>query len=83
MRDHIYLRASQKEPFGILHLTPGLSSVINLPDRSFQLLPELQYSPSANAAIRLRAAFLVGDEGTEYGEKVSDYRLELRARLFF
>jgi len=83
MRDYLYLRASQKEPFGILHLTPGLSSIINLPDGSFQIMPELQYSPSANAAIRLRAAFLVGDEGTEYGEKVSDYRLELRARLFF
>jgi hypothetical protein len=83
MRDYLFLRASQKEPFGILYWTPAVSLILNLGDRSFFLAPEIQHRPSANLVLRLRAAFLVGDEGTQYGEKASDYRLEARLRLFF
>jgi len=83
MRDYLYFRASQKEPFDILYFTPGISSIVNLRDRSFSLIPEVQYSPKANLNLRFRAVFLVGDEGTEYGERPADYRLEIRARYFF
>ena len=83
MRDYLYFRATQKEPFGILYFTPGVTSIVNLQDRSFLLTPEVQYSPLTNLALRFRAAFLVGSQGTEYGEKLSDFRLELRARFFF
>lgn len=83
MRDYLYFRASQKEPFDILYFTPGISSIVNLRDHSFSLIPEVQYSPKANLNLRFRAVFLVGDEGTEYGERPADYRLEIRARYFF
>jgi hypothetical protein len=83
MRDYMYFRASQKEPFGLLYFTPGLISIINLQDRSFLLMPELQYSPITNLVLRFRAAFLVGDRNTEFGEKRNDYKLELRVRYFF
>jgi hypothetical protein len=83
MRDYLYVRLSQREPFGIVYLTPGLSSIANLGDGSVQVMPEVQYSPATNLVLRLRAAFLVGDRGTDFGEKRNDYRIELRARLFF
>lgn len=83
MRDYIYFRASQKEPFDILYLTPALTTVWNLEDRSFTLIPELLYSPITNLELRLRGAMLFGGSGTEYGEKQNDYRVELRARYFF
>ena len=34
MRDYLYFRASQKEPFDILYFTPALTSIINLQDGS-------------------------------------------------
>ena len=83
MRDYIYIRASQKEPFDILYLTPAITSICNLRDQSFVLIPELMYSLKTNLDVRLRGAFLVGDRNTEYGEKQNDFRLELRVRLFF
>ncbi len=83
MRDYLYFRASQKEPFGILYFTPGITSIVNLRDRSFLLTPEVQYSPVANLMLRFRTPLLIGGEGTEYGEKLADYRLELRLRYFF
>jgi len=31
----------------------------------------------------LRSAFLIGGKHTEYGEKLNDYKIELRARYYF
>jgi len=83
MRDYVYFRASHKEPFDILYLTPAITSICNLRDQSFVLIPELMYGLKTNLDLRLRAAFLVGDKNSEYGEKQNDFRLELRARFFF
>lgn len=83
MRDYIYLRASQKEPFDILYLTPAITTIWNLEDRSFTLIPELLYSPMTNLELRLRGGMLFGGSGTEYGEKQNDFRVEFRARYFF
>lgn len=83
MRHYLYFRASQKEPFDILYFTPALTSIINLADQSFVLIPELVYSPRTNLEVRFRGAGLFGGNATEYGEKQNDYRLELRVRYFF
>jgi hypothetical protein len=83
MTDYLYLRASQKEPFGILYLTPAVTGVVNLMDGSFSLSPEIAYTGITNLELRLQAAFLFGDRGTEYGEKPADTRLEARARYYF
>lgn len=83
MRHYLYFRASQKEPFDVLYFTPALTTIVNLTDRSFVLLPELLYSPRTNLELRLRGAVLVGDSGTEYGGKQNDYRVELRVRWYF
>lgn len=83
MRDYLYVRVSQKEPFDILYFTPAASAIVNLNDGSFSLAPELLYTAVTNLELRLRAAFLDGGRRSEFGEKQNDYRLELRARYHF
>jgi len=83
MKDYFYLRVTQKDPFNILYFTPALTSIINLDDGSFSLAPELTYTGIKNLEVRLKAMANVGHNGSEYGEKPSDYRLELRVRYYF
>jgi len=83
MRDYLYFRASWKEPFDILYLTPAVTSIVNLTDQSLSITPELIYSPKTNLELRLRGAFLAGGKNTEYGEKQNDYKVELRIRYHF
>jgi hypothetical protein len=83
MRDYIYLRASQKEPFDILYFTPSITVIANVNDKSFSLSPELLYTGITNLELRLKASFLSGQRLSEYGEKQNDYRTELRARYYF
>ena len=83
MRDYLYFRASQKEPFDILYFTPALTSIINLQDGSLVVTPELAYSPMTNLELRFRTPVLIGGKGTEYGEKQNDYRIDLRLRYYF
>jgi len=83
MRDYLYLRASQKEPFDILYFTPSLMGIFNVDDESFSIGPELLYTGTKNLELRLRTTFLVGDSYTEFGEKQNDYRAELRIRCYF
>jgi len=83
MRNYLYLKASQKEPFGWLYLTPSLYSIVNTDDGSFNLIPEAVYTGVENLEIRARMSLLVGGSGTEYGEKINDWKLEFRGRYFF
>ncbi len=83
MRDYLYFRVSQKEPFDILYFTPAVTTILNINDRSFSLSPELLYTGINNLELRLKGTLLVGDNDSEFGEKQSDARLELRARYYF
>ena len=83
MRDYLYFRASWKEPFDILYFTPAVTLIVNLTDQSLSITPELVYNPITNLELRLRGAFLAGGKNTEYGEKLNDYKIELRVRYFF
>jgi hypothetical protein len=83
MRDYLYLRASQKEPFDILYFTPSITWILNMTDRSFSLSPELLYTGITNLELRLKVAFIAGERLSEYGEKQNDYRLETRVRYYF
>jgi len=83
MRDYLYLRISQKEPFDILYFTPSITGILDLNDRSFSLSPELLYTAITNLELRLKASFIAGERPSEFGEKQNDYRLDLRARYYF
>lgn len=83
MINYLYVRISQKEPFDILYLTPGLSWIFNIDDRSYMIIPEILYTPVTNLELRLRSVFLAGRPGTEFGEKPNNYKFDLRARYYF
>lgn len=83
MKDYLYLRISQKEPFDLLYFTPAITWIFNVDDQSFSLAPELVYTGITNLELRLKAVVLAGDTYTEYGEKQNDYRIELRMRYYF
>ena len=82
-KDYLYLRISQKEPFNILYFTPAITGIMNLNDKSVSLSPELLYTGITNLELRLKGIALVGQNGSEYGEKQNDYRVELRVRYYF
>ena len=83
MREYLYLRISQQEPFNILYFTPALTTIINAEDGSFSLTPEILWTRITNLELRLKAMFLSGPGGTEFGEKAGDAKAELRARYYF
>lgn len=83
MRDYLYVRVSQKEPFDILYFTPALTAIVNLDDRSWSIAPELLYSGRGNLELRARAVFLGGGRGTDFGERQNERRIEVLARLHF
>jgi hypothetical protein len=83
LRDYLYLRVSQKEPFDILYFAPALTAIVNLQDKSYSIAPELLYTGVRNVELRARAIFLGGGSGTDFGEKQNERRVELLARLYF
>jgi hypothetical protein len=83
MRDYVYLRVSQKEPFDILYFTPSITLIQNLDDDSCSLSPELLYTGITNLELRLRLFFLSGGRLSDLGKKQNDRRVELRVRYYF
>jgi hypothetical protein len=83
LKDYLYLKISQKEPFNILYFTPAITSIMNLNDRSLSISPELLYTGITNLELRLKAAAIVGQRDTEFGTKQINYRVELRIRYYF
>ena len=83
MRDYLYLRISHKEPFEILYLTPAITGLYNLRDRSFSVSPEILYTGVTNMPVRLKGTVLSGGRRTEYGEKQNDYKAELSLKYYF
>ena len=83
MRDYLYLRVSQKEPFDILYFTPSITGILNISDKSFSLSPELLYAGITNLELRLKTYLISGERLTDYGEKQNDYKVEIRARYYF
>jgi len=83
MQDYLYARVSQKEPFDILYVTPAMTAIVNLDDRSLTIAPELVYSGITNLELRLKGSVAIGRPLSEYGEKQNDARIELRVRWYF
>ena len=83
MRNYVYAKISQKEPFDILYFTPSFAAIINPNDRSYSLTPELLYTGVTNLELRFRLYVLNGDVQTEFGEKQNLRRVELFARYYF
>ncbi len=81
--DYGYARITWKEPFDIVYFTPGITAIVNLDDLSWTLTPELLYTGFTNWELRLRCSLLSGDAFSEYGEKATESKFQLRIRYFF
>lgn len=82
-RNYIYAKVTHKEPFDLLYFTPGITTIINLNDKSYSLSPEIVYTGFTNWELRLRYTQMDGDKLTEHGEKLNESKLELRGRYYF
>jgi hypothetical protein len=82
-RNYGYARVTWKEPFDIVYFTPGITAIVNLDDGSWTVTPEFLYTGITNWELRLRCSFLGGGDFTEYGEKITENKIELRGRYFF
>ncbi len=82
-QNYLYVRASQKDFADLLYLNGAVTAMSNLNDGSFSFAPELSYTSFKNSEIRLKTTFLQGSDLSEYAEKLSDFKIELRLRLFF
>lgn len=81
--DYAYLKLSQKDPFGWLYVTPAATTIVNLNDGSLQFSPEVTYTGIDNLSLRLRGTVLAGGEGDEFGEKTTQWKIELTAKVYF
>lgn len=83
MRDYLYIKASQKEPFDALYWNAGITAIINLHDGSYTFIPEVIYTGITDLELRGRLALLRGEEGADFGERPNNWRVELRLRYFY
>lgn len=83
MRDYLYLKASQKEPFDILYFTPSLTCIYNINDKSASIASQMTYTPITNLELDFKAIFLFGKDYTEYGEKINDYKILASVKYYF
>ena len=82
-RRYLYLRISQKEPFGLVYSSAAATVIKNLDDESYSVTPELLYTGFNDLELRLRLAHNSGDALSEYGEKPTRYKWEVRLRYYF
>ncbi|HAZ14702.1 MAG: hypothetical protein A2X86_12655 [Bdellovibrionales bacterium GWA2_49_15] len=83
MRDYLYLKIIQPEPFAWVYFTPSLYSIINLQDNSFTLAAPLSYKPITNFELILTPTFFIGKNDSEFGGKQIGQRYEAWLRFYF
>jgi peptidoglycan/xylan/chitin deacetylase (PgdA/CDA1 family) len=83
MRDYLYIKASQKEPFDALYWNASATAIVNLHDGSYNFIPEVSYTGITDLELRGRLGFLIGGTHSDFGERPNEWRAELRVRYFF
>ena len=83
MQHYLHLKSWWNEPYDILYFTPGVQVFYNMNDGSYSIAPEIMYTGVNNLQLRVRVKYFSNDLLTEFGEKISDTRLEFRLRYYF
>jgi hypothetical protein len=81
--DYLYIKASHPDPFNFVYFTPDLYSIVNLRDGSLMGGVEMSYNRWRHLLLTLRYIALLGAEHSEYGARLGQHRLELRAKWSF
>ncbi|NQU62905.1 MAG: hypothetical protein HQ517_01280 [SAR324 cluster bacterium] len=69
-QNYAYLKASVKEPFDWLYLTPAVAWLINMDDSSTNMNLQLTYTPGNNWVFLSSWQHLAGDPATQFGENI-------------
>ena len=83
MRDYIYFKVSQPEPFNVLYFTPSVFVLHNVSDNSNTIGTEFSYSRIDNLNLKLKYNMLKGDNKTEFGEKINSDRFSIQVDYTF
>ncbi|WP_299981248.1 hypothetical protein [Desulfobacula sp.] len=83
MRDYLYLKVSQKDPFDLLYFVPAITLIYNMTDQSASITPQITYSPLTNLTLDLKTGLLLGESRTEYGEKINKAKIVLSIQYYF
>jgi len=83
MKDYIYAKLSQPEPFDFLYFTPSVFVLYNLNDNSKMIGGEFNYSRFENLNLKIKYNFLLGDLNSEFGGKINSKKLSLLADYTF
>ena len=83
MKDYLYLRVTQKEPFDILYFTPAITTIMNLNDRSLSLSPELLYTGFTNWEFRLKGTALVGPKANRIRRQTERLQDRIKSEILF
>jgi hypothetical protein len=83
MRDYLYLKVSQPEPFNWLYSSIGAFTIYNLNDNSFTVSAQMGYKPFTNFEFLFWPTVLSGDDNSEYGSRQWHGKVEMWLRWFF
>ncbi|MBT4482735.1 MAG: hypothetical protein HOC71_03550 [Candidatus Latescibacteria bacterium] len=83
MKDYLYVKLIQPEPFSWLYTSISISTIYNLVDKSFLFSPQLSYKPYTNSEVLLWPILFFGDNNTEYGSKQFEKKIEIWMRYYF
>jgi hypothetical protein len=83
MQDYLYFKASKPELFDDLYLKGSVFTVYNLHDKSFMSSIELNYTALTDQIFTFRITGNQGNNNSEFGQKVSDAKVEIRYKYFF
>jgi len=83
MRDYIFFRVSQPEPFNILYFNAAIINVLNMNDKSLLTSLEFKSTRFKNLEFLMKFTFLFGKGNTEFGEKINNSQIQFRLKWFF
>jgi hypothetical protein len=81
--DYLFFKASHPDPFNFVYFTPSIYTMVNIVDRSIMAAFEMTYSRSKHLLLTGRYITFIGNINSEYGSKLAQDRIELRAKWSF
>ncbi len=83
MKDYVYFKAAKSELFNDLYINGSVFNVFNLADNSTSTSLELSYTGQTDQIVTLRYTKNQGKNNSEFGQKLSSDKIELRCQYFF
>ena len=82
-KDYFYFKITQPEPFNLLYFNPSLYFIFNLNDGSFIASAPLSFERFENVEFLMQPTLIVGSNGTEYGDKQFQSKIEACVKFYF